>query len=171
MKIDQLMNPAARSCAASDDLSVPSRIMWEEDCGCVPVVAADMRVVGMITDRDICMATYTQSRAPREIRVGDVMSREVHVCSSFHDARQALAVMKANQVRRLPVVDANRRLVGVVSLNDLACAAARLRGAPVQELALEDVALTLAGVSEHREHAEGRPGLPARELAVAGAGA
>ena len=120
MKVKDVMFGEVKTCSANDDLSRAAQIMWENDCGVVPVVEADEDVVGMITDRDACMAAYTRGLPLNAIRVGDVMSRQVKSVRAEEDAGTATAAMRELRVRRVPVVDALGRLVGIVSLGDLA---------------------------------------------------
>ena len=120
MNVGELMTRDVRTCTASDSLNDTARIMWEGDCGCVPVVEKDGTVVGMITDRDICMAAYTQGRCLTHMTVGDVASKNVVTIGQDESLRRAEELMRDAQVRRLPVVDSARRLVGLLSLADLA---------------------------------------------------
>lgn len=119
LRVDSIMSRDVHSCQLHDTLNVPARIMWDRDCGCVPVVNAEGRVVSMITDRDICMAAYTQGRLLHDIAVADVCSRELSKCYSDELVSDAAHTMALAQVRRLPVVDSNGRLVGLLSLSDL----------------------------------------------------
>lgn len=173
MKVEKLMTRNPVSCTPEDDLSVPARLMWEADCGCVPVVDRDRRVVGMVTDRDVCMAAYTQGRPLREMRVGEVMSNKVHACRMADDLEVAERMMKTRQVRRLPVLDTDERLVGMLSLNDLALRAAR-EVSPDQVASVRRIPRHVgAGRGAARLHgARGDPPLPqagaARPRAAAG---
>src|SRR4051812_27450098 len=110
-----LATTQVHTCSAEDSLARAAELMWEHDCGVVPVTQ-DSRVVGLVTDRDICMATYTQGRPPAEIRVGDVMSKGVHACSPDDSVASALSQMAAKRVRRLPVIDSDGRLIGILAL-------------------------------------------------------
>lgn len=170
MKIEKLMSTPVRCCSPEDDLSIPARIMWESDCGSVPVVDSESRIIGMITDRDICMAAYTQGRRLEDIQVRAVMSKSVHSCTSSEDVRRATALMRAKQIRRVPVLDANRRPVGMLSLGDLAREAANERSAHDRQMTLEEVAHTYVSVCTRRqdvaEDAQGAVG----ERALVGAG-
>jgi CBS domain-containing protein len=111
-----------KTVSSDTDLAVVARLMWEGDCGAVPVVTDDRKVIGMITDRDICIAAATRSKPPAEIRVGEVISTNhgVHAVKPDDDVRVALRTMRKHKVRRLPVVDREQRLAGIVSINDLA---------------------------------------------------
>jgi len=85
-------------------------MMWDGDCGAIPVVATDRRVVGILTDRDICIAAATRAAAPPNIQVKDVMSREVASCTADDDVKTAMRVMKDRRIRRIPVLDSQGRL-------------------------------------------------------------
>jgi len=153
MKIEQLMTRPVQSCQPQDTINCAAQIMWEADVGCVPVVDTDNRVVGMITDRDIAMAAYTQGRTLEAISVESVMAKQVHTCSPSEDISKAEERMQQFQVRRLPVVDASAKLVGLVSMNDIALQAAQEKSARKPDVRLDEVALTLAQISQHRHEA------------------
>jgi len=121
MKARDLMTKDVKTCSPTDTLTHAARIMWDHDCGCVPVVGADATVAGMITDRDVCMATYTQGRAPADIRVETAMSHEIYGCAPDDSIEVIEATMQRHQVRRLPVLNRDKRLVGVIALADLGC--------------------------------------------------
>jgi CBS domain-containing protein len=131
MKVKELMSVDAKSCREDTDLATATKIMWDADCGIVPVVNDDRRVIGVITDRDICVAAATRSMNPAAIRARDVMSRTVATVTENEDVRVALATIKDRRVRRLPVVDKQQRLVGVISLNDLVTRAECRRDAEI----------------------------------------
>ena len=120
MKIRDLMTKQVATVRATDSTAVAARLMWDCDCGAVPVLDGDGRAIAMITDRDICMAAYTQGRPIDQILVNAVMA--THVVSARPE--QALGdvehLMAEHQVRRVPVVDGDDRPLGVLSLNDLA---------------------------------------------------
>jgi CBS domain-containing protein len=120
MNVAELMTRDVGTCAASDSINDAARIMWERDCGCVPVVDDGGTVIGMITDRDICMAAYTQGRRLMHMTVGSAASKNIVVVGENESLRRAEELMRHAQVRRLPVVDARGRLVGLISLSDLA---------------------------------------------------
>jgi CBS domain-containing protein len=145
MHVSELMSTGAVSCAPDEPLSCAAQRMWDRDIGWLPVVTARGRVVGVITDRDICMAGYTQGRPLAEIHVDAAMARDVACCMPREDVDAIERRMTARQVRRLPVVDDDEVLVGVITLGDLA-RASRARGS----VAAGAVAAVLAGVGEHR---------------------
>jgi CBS domain-containing protein len=150
MRIEQIMTRDVAVCAASDSLNRAAQLMWEYDCGCVPVTDGENKIVGIVTDRDITMAAYTQGKPLTDISVGEIMSRDVVTCSAGEALASAESRMREIQVRRLPVVDASGRLLGVVSLNDLAIEAAREKGSRHPEVTPAEVAKTLADICRHR---------------------
>src|SRR5947207_117465 len=121
MDIKRLMKHEVRTCRPDDMLNTAARIMWEEACGCVPVVDAESRPIGFLTDRDICMAAYTQGGPLGELRVESAMARSIVSCGNEDDLAHAMQLMRNNSLRRLPVVDACGVLVGLLSLDDIAC--------------------------------------------------
>lgn len=120
--------------------------MWEHDVGAVPVVGSDGSVVGMITDRDICMAVYTRGGTLDDHRVSSAMSNEVHACTPEDTTTAAEELMQTFQIRRVPVID-DDRLVGILSLNDIALAA---KSKSNNDATLQDAGATLAAVCENR---------------------
>jgi CBS domain-containing protein len=125
MQAQDLMSHPAVTCHVSDPLTVPAHLMWEHDCGAIPVVREDGKLAGMITDRDICMAAFTQSRRLDEIVVGAVMSKDVISVQPYQRLDEIEQRMTEHQVRRIPVVDSEHRPIGVVSVNDLAIESAQ----------------------------------------------
>jgi CBS domain-containing protein len=123
MKVQDCMTSPARSCTASASLVTAAEIMWDNQVGALPVLDSDGHPVGMITDRDICMAAARKGRFAGEIRVRETMSPNPFTARPDDDLTKALDTMSARQVRRLPVVDHENRLVGIVSINDVAAAA------------------------------------------------
>jgi CBS domain-containing protein len=120
MKVREIMTKDVESCDGHTDLANAAMIMWRKDCGIVPVVEPDTReVVGVITDRDICMAVATRHQRPDEIEVDDVISGKLHAVAPEDNVSKALDLMREMRVRRLPVVDAAGQLAGIVSLMDL----------------------------------------------------
>jgi CBS domain-containing protein len=119
MKVTDIMTTDVKCCSLDTNLAAAAKIMWEDDCGSVPVTDNQGKVVGVITDRDICIAAATRSRAEWEIPVRDVISKTLHTCTPGEDIRAALATMKQQKVRRLPVLGNDGRPVGIVSINDI----------------------------------------------------
>ncbi len=154
MNVGQLMTQDVRACRPEDTLDTAAQIMWDNDCGCVPVVDANRRVVGMLTDRDICMAAYTQGGPLRALLASSAMAKKVFSCKPEDTLEAAEEIMRANQIRRLPVVDAEGRLLGIISLNDIAREAERERTRRRKEVTTDEIGLTLAAICKpHSERA------------------
>jgi CBS domain-containing protein len=147
MNVEQCMSKSPRVCTPADTLSNVARILWEHDLGALPVVDQQGSVVGMITDRDVCMAAYTCGLALHASTVGRHMSRTVFSIGAKADASKAAELMRTRRVRRLPVVE-NGRLVGLVTLTDLARHAGRNGKSRALEAA--EVARVLASICEPR---------------------
>ncbi len=137
MHVHELMTHAPAVCTTSDHLTRAAQIMWERDCGSVPVIDANGQLAGIVTDRDLCMAAYTQGRAFHEIRIADVMSKVVFTVGPDSLAADALELLNKKTVRRLPVVDAKGRLLGMLSLADFVRATRKgLLKKPLNEAAI-----------------------------------
>jgi CBS domain-containing protein len=159
MKIESLMTRDVLTCRPDDKLVEAARIMWENDCGCVPVVDPAQRVIGMVTDRDVCMAAYMQGQRLEDALVQNVMSRDVRSCRSSDDVRKAESTMRADKLHRLPVVNESGKLVGLLSINDIACEAARESSMANRQVTFEEVGATLAAICEHRRAAAPETGI------------
>lgn len=120
MKVSVLMTREVKSCALDETLNAAARIMWEHDCGCVPVLDANRALAGIVTDRDLSMAAYTQGLPLGGIAVERVMSARVITCSPGDSVATAHRLMRTHEIHRLPVVDSAGALVGILSLSDLA---------------------------------------------------
>src|SRR6478672_5096490 len=148
MKVREIMTSDVKTCRPDTNLAEVVKLMWERDCGVLPVVKADGKVSGMITDRDICVAIATRGWTADRIAVRDVATGKLSTCSADDDAIVALQTMKSQRVRRLPVVDAEGRLKGILSLNDVVTH----NGAASST----EIVSTMASICEHR-----RPGATA----------
>jgi CBS domain-containing protein len=119
MKVREIMSSNPICCRPTDRLADVAWKMYEGDCGVLPVLGEKGEAVGMITDRDVAIATMTRNKPPSELFVAEVMSGKVHACGSDDNLESALETMAAGRVRRLPVLDAERSVVGVLSMNDV----------------------------------------------------
>ncbi|KFC69534.1 Signal transduction protein [Devosia sp. LC5] len=118
MLVSELMTRDVRIAAPNDTIEHAAAMMGEVDAGAIPVGEND-RLVGMITDRDIAVRAVAQGKPP-QTRVGEVMSADVKYCFEDEAIEDVAANMGGIQVRRLPVLNRGKRLVGIVSLGDLA---------------------------------------------------
>jgi CBS domain-containing protein len=150
MRIRDIMNRPAVSCRPTDTLSIAAQAMWEHDCGAIPVTSDDGKLVGIITDRDICMATFTKGKAPQTISVGEVMAKRVTSCHADESADVAEGMMRDKQIRRIPIVEVDNRLVGMISQSDLARNAA---SSPRRNAVEKGFIQTMAAISQPRSRA------------------
>ncbi len=120
MNVGEMMTRQVRTCSPNDSLNTVAQLMWENDCGCIPVVDAEGKAVAMITDRDICMAAYTQGQPLMSMPVSSAASQCVVTVGENESMDAAEGLMQKHQIRRIPVVDATGKPIGIVSMNDLA---------------------------------------------------
>ncbi|MEO8904775.1 MAG: CBS domain-containing protein [Polyangiaceae bacterium] len=153
--VHDVMRVRVHSCQATDTLHKAAQLMWDKDCGCLPVVDDVRRVRAVITDRDICMAALTQGVALAETLVFSAMSHALCVCSPDDSLGMVEGLMRKQQIRRVPVVDANSVLIGMISLGDIA---RYLRPRSLQASAsAAQLIETLAAISEPRPRASVPP--------------
>lgn len=159
MQVQELMQRDVAVCTPEDDLRDVARRMWDHDCGALPVCEASggRRVLGMITDRDICMHACFENRPLSELRTRDAMTANVLSCRPEDTLADAERVMREAQVRRLPVVGGDGNLAGFISLADLAEEAGRERDLQKPQIEEAEVGDTLAAICEpHRTRAGAR---------------
>ncbi len=144
-KISDIMTKTVRTCRQSDPLDAAVKLMWDFDVGAVPIVDDFGQVVGIVTDRDACMAAFTRGQPLHALPCRAAMSSHVVTCQ-LEDSDVAVAqLMAKNKIRRIPVVDDAQRPIGIVSLNDFAIAMATGEDVPASE-----VAGTLAAICARR---------------------
>ena len=154
MNVGDVMTREVQCCGPDTNLAVAAKMMWDSDCGVVPIVNVEGRVMGMITDRDICMAAATKTRAPASITAWETSSGKAITCRPDDNIRAALDLMERGKVRRLPVVDEDGMLQGMLSMNDLVLAAGEHRGRSAPEVSVDDVMHTLKAICGHRIRVE-----------------
>jgi CBS-domain-containing membrane protein len=149
------------TCTINDSLNGAARIMWDHDCGCAPVIDMHGKLAGIVTDRDISMAAYTQGVPLDSIPVERVMSARVISCGRGDDLETAHQLMRTHEIHRLPVVDARGRPIGILSLSDVIN---HWHGDRAAEQAVE-IAATFSAIRRRRErtaaaHASSNGGTP-----------
>lgn len=154
MEVQQLMTRGVRTVAPADTMNRAAQIMWENDCGVVPVADGEGRVAAMITDRDICMAAYMQGKPLTDMLVSVAASRDVVSVREHDDVETAEHLMQQHQIRRVPVVDANGLLCGMLSMADIA-RTSQLVGKPEEGLSQHHVGKTIAAISQPNRGEEG----------------
>jgi CBS domain-containing protein len=149
MKVEDVMTETVTSCGPDANLAEAVALMWKADCGALPVVADGGKVIGIITDRDIAIATGTRNRRPSEIPVSEVMSKKVYACAPDDDIHAALKTMRKDRVRRLPAIDEEGMLRGIVSMNDVVLHAEKVEGRKTIDLSYDDAVNSLKAICEH----------------------
>ena len=149
MQARDLMTSPAITCHVNDSLSVAAHKMWDADIGALAVVNDEGKLTGMITDRDICMAAFTQGRTLEDLLVNSAMSKRAFSAPGGATLDAVEQLMAKHQIRRIPIVDDAGMPIGVISMNDLALASQQPRAKATQEPAT--IAYTLAAICKHRE--------------------
>jgi len=150
MKVEEIMTRDVQCCGPDTNLAAAAKMMWDSDCGVLPILNVQGQVMGMITDRDICMAASTTNRVSSAVTAWETASGKAITCRADEDVKTALARMEEGKVRRLPVVDEDGILQGILSMNDLVLAAGEHRGRSAPPLSVEDVVRTLKSICAHR---------------------
>ncbi len=152
MRIENIMKRDVTVCAENDNLNTAARLIWDKDCGCLPVISADGNgaIVGMLSDRDICVAAYTQGKTLAEIPVTVAMANSVLSCKASDDLALAEAMMREARIHRIPVVDRDGKVVGIVSLSDIARNSLSIGDGKVALGTQAEVTRTLAAIREPR---------------------
>jgi CBS domain-containing protein len=147
MKVKEVMNPDAKAIWITESLADAAKLMWQNDCGILPIIKDGRRVVGLITDRDICMGTAMKDANPSSISVEQLMSGKVFAATPDQDVEQALEIMKTHKIRRLPVVNDEGELAGILSMNDIVLKAKGSNGKA--QIKYADVVETYRAICQH----------------------
>jgi CBS domain-containing protein len=151
MKAAALFHRTVTSCTDRDTLEEAAALLWRHNIGCLPVLGDDGRLIGMITDRDIMIAAFLQGAPLRSMTVSSVMVKEVMTCRADDEIDVIVQQLLARRLRRIPVIDADRRVVGIISLNDIA------RAAIANQLSAGGIAAVLAALAVPRSLAVSAP--------------
>jgi len=120
MQVNRIMTQGVECARPGDSIAAAARKMKDLDVGALPVCGDNDRLVGMITDRDITVRATASSSEPGVTCVRDVMTPHINYVFEDQDVTEAARLMRENQIRRLAVLNRDKRLVGIVSLGDLA---------------------------------------------------
>lgn len=150
MKAEQIMSRPVITARPHESLRDAARHMWDHDCGSLPVVDDSQRVIGMITDRDICMAAFTRGEPLHQMSVQSAMAKKVYSCRPNDGLDSVGTVMGKRQIRRLPVVDESGELQGIVALSDVVREANSGRK---KKSELKDALSAMASICRPRERA------------------
>ena len=149
MKVRDIMTCEAKFCDLNESLAEAAQTMWAADCGVLPVLKDGKEIVGLITDRDICMAMAIRDRNAAAVSAEEVVSGAIYSVTSEEDIHKALELMKQHKVRRLPVVNSEGELEGMLSLNDVVLRAEEARDTETPELTYADVVDTYKAICAH----------------------
>jgi CBS domain-containing protein len=151
MKVKLLISGEVQTCLPHDSLADAARKLWDHDCGVVAVVDEHGEVAGMLTDRDICMAASMTGKPLAELRVDSAMAKKVFTCRPEDPLHTAETLMRAHQVRRLAVVDGAHKLVGILSLNDIARYLSEQQLSNSRQMDSDHLVQTLAAIGKARK--------------------
>ena len=162
MKVKDAMMRTPAFCKEEANAGEAVELMWNRNCGLLPVVNEEEKVVGVVTDRDLCIALGTRKVLAGELKLSGITSRRVFSCSADEEIHFALATMAREKVRRLVVLDKEGRLEGILSMDDIVRHATEASPGRFAELSYADVVLTLQHVFEMRVP----QGVPAKGMAA-----
>jgi CBS domain-containing protein len=148
MKVVEVMSKDTLTCSPSDTLDRAAQLMWEHDCGAVPITDDRGRTVAIVTDRDICIAAYTQGKALSEIPVMVAASKSLISATPDDTVETVSALMQENQIRRVPILDGQGKTLGIVGVGDIVRHFATAR--VTDGISADLIARTLAAISQPR---------------------
>ncbi len=119
MKVKDVMKTNVGFCSTEDSLMKAAEVMRQRDCGVVPIVNADKKVVGMLTDRDLCLAVVARNRKASDVKTEELLRGKAIVCSAADKLEDALRKMRKYQVKRLAAIGAGGELAGILSVTDV----------------------------------------------------
>ncbi|MCW8196757.1 CBS domain-containing protein [Proteobacteria bacterium 005FR1] len=150
MLVKEIMQTDVARCHVDTNLQAVALLMWNHDCGAIPVVDSADRPIGVVTDRDIAMGCSLNNRALSDMRAGDVIgNRPLFSCRESDELDAALGLMRDYKIRRLPVIDDSETLRGMLSLSDLIQAAQKnpSRSKTVKKLSFDQLVEALKSVT------------------------
>jgi CBS domain-containing protein len=156
MKVKDLMKTRVATCRPETNLAEATALMWDNDCGVLPVAGGLGALVGMVTDRDICIALGTRNVRSSDLCVRDIIKGHTLVCKSSDDIQMALQTMREGKIRRLPVVSDDALLEGIVSMDDVVLNTQHGDGKTGSGISYGDVVTTLQAIYSRDDQFRGR---------------
>ncbi|HEX6044530.1 MAG TPA: CBS domain-containing protein [Pyrinomonadaceae bacterium] len=150
MKVKDIMTGKPSVCELNASLAEAARTMWDADCGVLPVLKDGREVVGLITDRDICMAMAMRDCNPAAVSAEEVISGELYTVAPEDEIQKALELMQEHQVRRLPVISPEGELQGMLSMNDIILNAKEKQNGKAPEIGYKAIVNTYKAICSHR---------------------
>jgi CBS domain-containing protein len=122
MKCDEVMTKNLVCCLPGDMVAEVAKMMKRENIGSIPVIenGKTQKLIGIVTDRDLALKVVAEGLNPRSTKVETVMTRKVVTCLAGDDLQKALDAMSEHQLRRIPIVDDNNKILGIISQADVA---------------------------------------------------
>lgn len=151
MRVKDVMTPDAKAIWLTESLADAAKLMWENDCGVLPIIKDGRKVIGMITDRDICMAMAMRDTNPSGVSVEEVMTGQVYAVNPEDNVERALQSMQEHRIRRLPVINAEGELEGILSMNDIVLNAKKSNSTAAESIKYSDVVKTYQAICGHPE--------------------
>jgi CBS domain-containing protein len=152
MKVKELMKSTLLYCLPETNLGAAAELMWNGNCGFLPIVGTDGKVFGVVTDRDICIALGTRNRLPGDVTVSELISsQKLFYCCPDDDVHVALQAMQTGKVRRLPVISHSGTLVGIISMDDVLQKAQPMNAGVRPELSSDEVVQTYQAITTQHE--------------------
>ena len=148
MKIQDIMTSQPTTCSPDTNLAAAAELLLNADCGILPVVDSEGRLIGIVTDRDMYIALATRNKLASQLTVDEVARKDVFTCGPDDDVHSALETMKRHYVRRLPVEGSGRTVIGIVSMNDILLAAG-----PKKAVRNDEVVNTFQAICAHHHPA------------------
>lgn len=141
MKVNQIMSIDPACCTREESAERAASIMRLLDVGCVPIIDDEQsnKLIGIVTDRDLCMNVVADGKDPKNITVEECMTDELICCRSDDEVEKVMTLMQKHQIRRIPVVDNEGHIEGIVATADIALNA---------ETSSEEIEETLKAISE-----------------------
>ena len=150
MKVKDVMMRTPAFCTTESNAGEAVEIMWNRNCGLLPIVDPEKKVIGVVTDRDLCIALGTRNARPGELAVKGIATGKVYACLPEEEIHSALSTMAREKVRRLVVLNADGNLEGILSMDDIVRHATDRATGKFPELSYADVVATLQHVFELR---------------------
>lgn len=150
MRVQDAMTKTLATCRPDTNLAIAAELMWTRDCGSLPVLDDAGAIVGFVTDRDMLIALGTRNQRPAELKVAEVMRSPVVTCGPTDDVALALSTMGDRKIRRLPVVDRDGKLVGILAMNDLVLHSDR-NGRKETAVPYDEVMTAFKGICDHHQ--------------------
>jgi predicted transcriptional regulator len=155
MKVQDMMTQEVKFCGPDTNLAAATEILWQNNCGSLPVVDSDGKLLGVITDRDMCIALGTRNVRASDLAVRDAATNPVFTCAPNDEIHAALRTLRQHQIRRMPVIGPNGKLVGILCLDEIVLHVQKTEGKT--GISYEDVVNTLKAICEHRGAEASKP--------------